>query len=63
MQRETRIQYGPEFGDGTPNGVRDGRPTRENWQRAVTPKHPDFTPNDLMTIRFEAEEKKKLKAG
>jgi len=39
--RESRLQYCPEFGDGTPSGVRDGRPTRENWLRAVTPRQPN----------------------
>jgi hypothetical protein len=43
MQSESRIHYLPGFGDGTPGGVRAGKPTKENWLRKVTPRHPNYS--------------------
>jgi len=36
-----RIHYSPGFGDGTPGGVRAGKPTKKNWPRKGTPRHPN----------------------
>ena len=32
------MHYSPGFGDGTPGGVRAGKPTKKNWPRKVTPR-------------------------
>jgi hypothetical protein len=39
MRNESRIHYSPGFGDGTPGGVRAGRPTKESLPREATSKH------------------------
>ena len=40
MRSEVRMHYSLGFGDGTPGGVRAGKPTKKNWPRKVTPRHP-----------------------
>ena len=37
------MHYSPGFGDGTPGGVRVGKPTKKNWPRKVTPRHPNHS--------------------
>ena len=37
------MHYSPGFGDGTPGGVRAGKPTKKNWPRKITPRHPNHS--------------------
>ena len=43
MRSESQIHYLPGFGDGTPGGVRAGKPTKENWLRKQTLRHPNHS--------------------
>ena len=40
MRSETQIRCSPGYGDGTPDGVRAGKPIKKNWQKKETSSDP-----------------------
>jgi hypothetical protein len=43
MRKESRMHCSPAYGDGIPGGVQAGKPTKKNWPRKISLRHPDHS--------------------